>query len=315
MRGFFEEMPSIAVPFGDDVSAVSVGEDDVAVLKTDLLVGKTDIPNGMTLWQAARKAIVMNVSDFASKGVQPTAVLASLGLPRNLASEDIEQIAIGLNAGAREYGAYVVGGDTGEATDLIIAVYLYGTAKKDALMRRKGAKAGDVLAVTGVFGKSAAGLQILLGNACRASASDRQILLDAMLMPKARLLEGLALSRSRAVSASMDSSDGLAWCLHELAGQNEVGFTVTDLPVAAETNRFAKLNKLNPVELALYGGEEYELVLTVKPDFWEAAQAAVSSVGGKLLRIGQATENRQILLDLDGKKQKIEARGYEQLKR
>ena len=113
-----EAMPNNPVPFGDDISAVNLNEKQVTVLKTDMLVGKTDVPPNMSLWQAARKALVMNISDFASKGVQPTAALVSLGLPRGVMQKDIEEIARGLNTGAREYGAYIIGGDTGEASDL-----------------------------------------------------------------------------------------------------------------------------------------------------------------------------------------------------
>ena len=90
-------MPKTPVPFGDDVSACSIGRSSLAVLKTDMLVDKTDIPSGMSLRQAARKAVIMNVSDFAAKGVEPTAVLVSLGLPRDLTRKDIEQIGDGLN--------------------------------------------------------------------------------------------------------------------------------------------------------------------------------------------------------------------------
>ena len=78
-------------------------------------------------------------------------------------------------------------------------------------------------------------------------------------MPKARLKEGLALSRSGAVSASIDSSDGLAWSLHEIGKMSNVGFVVNSVPVSDEVRRFAEFNHLDPLELALYGGEEYEL--------------------------------------------------------
>src|SRR4030066_2293517 len=155
-------LPHSPVPFGDDVSAVDLNGVMVAVLRTAMLVGKTDVPGGMSLWQAARKAGVMNVSDFAAKGVEPKAVLVSLGLPRGLLRRDVDEIARGLNAGARDYGAFVVGGDTGEASDFVVAVSLFGTAKRGKLMLRGGAKCGDVVAVTGFFGKSAAGLRILL---------------------------------------------------------------------------------------------------------------------------------------------------------
>ena len=308
-----EAMPNLPVPFGDDVSAVNIDQKQVAVLKTDMLAGKTDVPPNMSLWQAARKAIVMNISDFASKGVQPTAALVSLGLPRGLTRKDIEEIARGLNAGAREYGAYIIGGDTGEASDLIISVSLYGTAEKTALMLRNGAKPGDILAVTGFFGKSAAGLRLLLDN-YSASANLRDVLLGAVCMPKARLKEGLALSHSGAVSASIDSSDGLAWSLHEIGKMSDVGFIVNSVPVAEEVRRFAEFNHLDPLELALYGGEEYELVITIKPKGWVDAEAAVEAVGGCLLPIGKVTKDTQMLLDVDGQKRVIEARGWEHFK-
>ncbi|MCX6644387.1 MAG: thiamine-phosphate kinase, partial [Candidatus Bathyarchaeota archaeon] len=272
-----------------------------------------DVPRNMSLWQAARKAVVMNISDFASKGVQPIASLVSLGLPRDVMRKDIEEIARGLNAGAREYGAYVIGGDTSEASDLIISISLFGTAKRAALMLRNGAKPGDVLAVTGFFGKSASGLCLLLDN-CSASPNLREVLLGAVCMPKARLKEGLALSHSGAVSASIDSSDGLAWSLHEIGKMSNVGFVVNSVPVADEVRRFAEFNHLDPLELALYGGEEYELVVTVKPKRWVDAEAAVETVGGCLLPIGKVTRDRQMRLDVDGEKHVIEARGWEHFK-
>jgi thiamine-monophosphate kinase len=306
-------MPDIPVPFGDDVSAVSLGCDEVAVLKTDMLVAKTDIPVGMSLFAAARKAVVMNVSDFAAKGVLPSTVLVALGLPRGLSVGDIEQIADGLNAGAREYGTYVVGGDTGEASDLIIGISLFGIAKQSILMLRSGAKVGDVVAVTGPFGRSSAGLRLLLGN-FEASAPIREALVDAVFNPKARLREGLALRGYGYVSSCIDSSDGLAWSLHELAQMSNVGFLIDRVPIASETEEFALKNDLDALELALYGGEEYELVLTVKPENWSEAKAVIEVVGGQLIPIGKATFEKKVILDVSGEKHLIEARGWEHFK-
>jgi thiamine-monophosphate kinase len=313
MRKHFQPMPDVVVPFGDDVSAIPIPEGEVVVLKTDMLVAKTDVPRGMSLFQAARKAVVMNVSDFAAKGVQPNAVLVSLGLPKTLKRSDLEDIGEGLNAGAREYGAYVVGGDTGEACDLVVAVQLFGTSAKQGLMLRSGAHVDDVLAVTGLFGKSAAGLRLLQGG-CEASPKVREVLVNAVCLPAARLREGLALRGSGAVSASIDSSDGLAWCLHELAVQSGVGFLVSGLPVAKEAAEFAEVNGLDVCELALYGGEEYELVVTVDSKRWVEAELAVAAVGGKLLAIGRATGEKRVLLEVDGERRLVEARGFEHFK-
>ena len=306
-------MPNMPIPFGDDVSAIDIANGKVAVLKTDMLVGKTDIPRSMSLWQAARKSVVMNVSDFAAKGTKPVAMLVSLGLPRDLTQKDVEEIARGLNAGAREYGTYIVGGDVNEASDFIASISLFGIAEKKSLMLRNGAKVGDIVAVTGLFGKTSAGLKLLL-DGYAASKELRELLLSSVCMPRARLCEGIALSKSSAVSASIDSSDGLAWSLHEIGRMSDVGFNITNLPVAEEVRRFAEFNGLDAIDLAFYGGEEYELVVTVKPKLWAAAETAVREVGGTLVQIGKATKDLQILLSLKGEKRIIEARGWEHFK-
>jgi len=307
-------LPDMPVPFGDDISAINIDENTVAVLKTDMLVAKTDVPKQMSLYQASRKAIVMNVSDFASKGVQPLAALVALGLPREFTQKGVKEIACGLDDGAREYGTYVVGGDTNEASDFIVSVSLFGTANKSTLMLRNGAKTGDILAVTGFFGKPSAGLQMLTDKNFKMEGSIEEILLNSVFLPKARLAEGLALGRSGMVSAAIDSSDGLAWSLHEIARSSKVGFLLDSIPIAAEVAEFAQLNNVDANNLTLYGGEEYEIIATVKPEGWNIAKRAVEEVGGQLLQIGKATDKSGVFLDVDGQKQTIEARGWEHFK-
>jgi thiamine-monophosphate kinase len=308
-----EFMPGMPVPFGDDVSAVEIGRGMMAVLKADMLVSKTDIPLGMNYWHAARKSVVMNVSDFAAKGVRPQALLVSIGLPRGMEKKNIQQIADGLNAGAREYGAYVIGGDTGEASDLVIAISLFGKIARNRIILRSGAQPGDILAVTGSFGKSSAGLRIIMQGIATPRKA-RQDLVESVMMPHARLNEGLALARTRAVSSAIDSSDGLAWSLHEIARSSHVGFRVDELPIADNVIRFAQSINADPFDLALYGGEEYEIILTVKPSMWHIAERAVARVGGKLIRVGMATAEKGVVLKANGKKRKIEPRGYEHFK-
>jgi len=313
LRKHLDLLPSSFVPFGDDVAAVPIDNEHVAVLKTDMLVDKTDVPVGMSLWQAARKAVVMNVSDFAAKGVQPLAALVSLGLPRTLKADAVEEIAEGLNAGAREYNSYVIGGDTGEASDVVMAISMFGTASKSMLMLRNGAKSEDLVGVTGFFGNPAAGLR-MLSEGCKVPKGLHDVLLDSVFMPKAKLREGLALAASGAVTSSIDSSDGLAWSLHELSRISRVGFLIDNAPVSKETKQFAECCKADILELALHGGEEYELVVTVKPDCWSAAEKAVRAVGGKLLRVGRVTKEKQVVLEQDGKRRLIDARGWQHFK-
>ncbi|MEM2249609.1 MAG: thiamine-phosphate kinase [Candidatus Bathyarchaeia archaeon] len=309
-----EKMPQMPIPFGDDVSAYPLGRKQLLILKTDMLVGKTDVPKGMSFWQAARKAVVMNVSDFAAKGAKPLVILVSLGMPKDTKKKEVEEIAEGLNAGAREYGAFIIGGDTNEASDIIISLSVFGLARKDHVMLRNGAKPEDIVAVTGLFGKASAGLKILLEK-FEAPRDIRNFLLEAVYMPKARLKEGLALSVTRSVTSSIDSSDGLAWSLYELSKASGVGFVIEDVPVAHEAVKFAELNSLDPLDLALYGGEEYELVLTVKPNLWDKAEKAVKSVGGNLIKIGRATAEKKIVLEVEGERRVIEPRGWEHFRK
>ncbi len=307
-----DQMPNMQLPFGDDASAVDLGTNKLAVINMDMLVRKTDVPKTMNIWQAARKAVIMNVSDLAAKGAQPHIILASIGIPPNMTKSDIQQIGKGLNAGAREYNAYILGGDTNETSDIIISCMALGVCHKNHLIKRSGAEPGDYLATTGSFGKTAAGLKILMNGLSAPKNSEE--LVESVLMPKARVKEGVAMAQSKAATSSIDSSDGLAWSLHELSQASNVGFRLDNVPIASEAERFAELHGFDPRELALYGGEEYELLVTVKPKFWQTAQKAVETVGGNLTKLGQVTEDRQILLETDEKTVVIEARGWQHFK-
>ncbi|MBS7656528.1 thiamine-phosphate kinase [Candidatus Bathyarchaeota archaeon] len=308
-----DKMPEMPIPFGDDLSAVKIGKNALAVVKTDMLVGKTDVPPGMSLRQAARKAVVMNVSDFAAKGVKPLAALVSLGLPKNFDEENIRQIGLGLNEGAREYEAYIIGGDTGEASDLVISCSLFGLCEKQILVKRSTAKPGDIVAVTGEFGKTAAGLKILLEK-LDVPEGIRRPLTEAVFWPKARLKEGITLAEAGFLSSSIDSSDGLAWSLHELSVASNVGFKIDFVPLASEALELARLFNLNPLDLGLYGGEEYELVVTVKRELWDKAKKAMESLGGKLIRIGEVVGEKKLIVKIDGETTPIEPKGWEHFK-
>jgi len=310
---YLDLMPDLALDLGDDVSAINIGGGRIAVLKTDMLVGETDVPPGMSLRQAARKAVVMSVSDFAAKGVKPLAMLVSLGLPRSLSENDIRDIGAGLGDAAREYSTYIIGGDTNEASDLIISCSLLGFSSEGRVVSRSGAKPGDIVAVTGEFGKTSAGLKILL-EGLSAPKEITKKLKEAVFIPRARLSEGLALSEAGVLSASIDSSDGLAMSLYELSDASNVGFIIDHVPIAEEAVRFADIHGFDPYDLGLYGGEEYELIVTVRPQLWEAAERAIADVGGTLIRIGRVIREKRIELRTNGEIRDIERRGWEHFK-
>jgi len=303
----FDHGSSIPLGFNDDVSAVPLSPKAWIIVKTDMLVASTDVPPGMTTQEAARKAVVATVSDFAAKGIQPQALMVSLGIPGPAIPKKIQEIARGLDQAAVEYNCRIIGGDTNQAEDLIVDITGIGIANPEKLVRRDGAQLGDIVAVTGPFGKSAAGLRILKSNRKKQAVRYRP-LLRAVLRPKARLTAGIALATAGGVTSSTDSSDGLAQSLHQVAEASNVGINLDTIPIAPIARRFARELRLSAIDLALYGGEEYELVLTVSPRRFPALKKRVRS----LMKIGTVEPvDRGLTAKLGGERLQIEDRGWE----
>jgi thiamine-monophosphate kinase len=299
---------NLPLRFDDDVAAYPVSKNEWLILKTDMFVGSTDIPNGMKVWQAARKAVVATVSDFASKGIRPHVIMLSLGLPSNITRSTVHQLAIGFRKGAEEYGCKVIGGDTGTAKDLVFDIVGSGFARPSEIMRRRGAKPGDIIVATGMFGKTAAGLRILSSNRKTSFRRKYHTLLTSVLNPKARLKIGVLLGKSHAVTSSIDSSDGLAWSLHLLAQLNKVNIKIDHVPIPNDVYRFANETSLDPLDLALYGGEEYEIIASVKPNQCQLLEQKIRS----LVRIGTVESgNGQVILSTDHSEKVVEAKGWD----
>ncbi len=296
--------------YNDDVAAFPIPGKKWMILKSDMLVASTDVPRGMSLRQAARKAIVATVSDFAAKGVRPIALMVSLGLPSSLGRNDFLQIGYGLADGSEEYGCRIIGGDTSESRDLTIDCIGAGITQPSTLVRRSGAIPGDIVAVTGRFGNASAGLRLLLSGRKTPDSFARK-LAESVLHPRARLEEGVRLAEHKLLSASIDSSDGLAWSLHEIARCSKTSIGLASIPIAQEAERFARQCKIWPFEFALYGGEEYELVVTIKPSLIEKAKQLVPS----LIPIGRVGKGRpSVGANIGGRLVKVEARGWEHFK-
>jgi len=306
-------MPGMPIPFWDDVMAISLGDGRAVVLNTDMLVWSTDVPRGMTHRQAARKAVVMNFSDLGAKGVRPTAFLSNLALPRDIPVEAVEELARGFEEGAREYGGYVIGGDTNEADDIIISGVAIGVADEEALIKREGAAPGDILATTGYFGDTAAAFKMLL-EGYEAPKGVEENILGSVYSPQARVDEGVALAEAGVATSSIDSSDGLARSLYDLTRSSGLGFRITQLPISQSAKSFAEHNDLDPKALALYGGEEYELVFTVSPEKLGKAREALRKVGCTLIEIGEATEEKEIIHVEDGVSKSIARGGWDHFK-
>ena len=247
-------------PFRDDVSWTPSGKKKLLVSKCDTFVASTDAPRGMTPAQMARKAITACASDFAAKGVAPSHFLISVALPKKNANREfVKGLASGINAACGDYKVRLLAGDTSSAeSDIVIDCSMFGFA--DSLVRRSGAKVGDQVGVTGRFGLEPSGLLLLVGEAVSSSQAFRRTAMESVMNPKACLALGLKISND--ITSSIDSSDGLAISLYLLAESSAVNMRIDSLPIAEGVKEFAKENSISAEKLALFGGEEYEIVCT-----------------------------------------------------
>ncbi|MEM2907201.1 MAG: AIR synthase-related protein, partial [Candidatus Odinarchaeota archaeon] len=138
---------------------------------------------------------------------------------------------------------------------------------------------------------------------------------EAMFKPKARVKEGVALARCGAVTASIDSSDGLLESLQELAKVNNIGFIIEELPVCGDVKRFAEMFGYDLLDLVFRGGEEYELVLTLRPGYLDEALKAMRSVGGDLKIIGRVVKKQGVFFNEENGRVELKGDGYEHFKK
>ena len=297
------------IPLGDDISGFKVTKDLWVILKVDCFVDKTDMPPGMSFRQAGWKAMIMSISDFACKNVTPKVALVNVNFPSNMDKKSLLDVALGLKDAAKTYGIYILGGDINEASNLTITTIISGLGKLRDIILRSGAKPGDLLAVSGKFGKTSCGLKILLEN-LDAPRHIKKKLLKAVYKPKVKLNLGLNLKKF-GVTSSIDSSDGLAWSLYELSKASNVGFIIKKLPIAREAKIFAEINRLNPVDLTFYGGEEYEIVATLNPRIYGRIKKELKR---KFMVIGEVTKEKKIVYIDKGEEVKIKPKGWEHFK-
>jgi thiamine-monophosphate kinase len=263
-------------PFSDDVSWYPNKRGGKVVVKSDMFVSGTDAPPGMTPEQMSAKAITGSVSDFAAKGVRPLYALTSIALPRaNSTHSFILSLAKGMANACKIYGIKILGGDTNESeTDVTINCSCFGFARR--IVTRRGARAGDLIGVSGEFGLQRAGLDILLKGA-RAGPGFKRSAINSLMNPRARLSLGLGLAPY--ISSSTDSSDGLAISLYHLAEASNLNFELSRIPICNGVEEFAAQNGLKAEELALFGGEEYELVFTFNRKY----ERKLSKMGARII--------------------------------
>ena len=287
----------------EDVETFSAGKTQI-IVKVDTLVQSTDIPPKMSLRDAARKSIVACVSDFASKGVKPEFGIISVNLPSNVSAKEISEIAQGVKQASKEFGIRFLGGDTNQGKEFVFNVCLFGSAKKIA--KRKGAKPGDLIFVSGPFGLTGAGLQILLKN-IKAKDSFAKNAVKSVLRPSPRLKFGL--KASSYFTSSMDSSDGLSTTLNEMARQSKCRFVIDNIPAKKGVEGFAKDYKKNFESLVYHTGEEYEIVFTVPKKYKSKITSIAKTTKTPIIEIGLVKRENGVYIQKD-KLVKLVDKGY-----
>jgi thiamine-monophosphate kinase len=301
----------------DDVALIDLGmtkRPRLLAFKCDMLIGSTDIPPLMKSWQVARKSLVSCVSDFAAKGLTPSVCILSLGLPRSISLQTIRQLAYGFRRASKEFGINIIGGDTNHSNEFTIDCSMFGHSNLpiSSIPAQSGAKPGDVIVTSGVFGHAAAGIKILL-NSARVKKQIRARYTSSVMLPKPRLEFGISLRKF--LSSSIDSSDGLASSLYRLANKSNVDFHVERIPSAPGIDEFACVNGIRSKELVLYGGEEFEIVGTIPLGRLSRARQVALSKGLNLIEMGKVSSGTgKVLLTREGDvSQKLENRGYSDL--
>lgn len=298
-----------ALGLTDDAALIQPPPGQILVVTADALVEGVHFLPGDPPDLIARKLLRCNLSDLAAMAATPDAYVMTMALPKRCDDRWVERFASGLALDQAEFGVTLLGGDSVSTPGPItLSVTAFGHALPDRIIRRGGARPGDLLYVSGTIGDGALGLLAATGQLFELDAEDRRFLEDRYRLPRPRLALGAALGGI--AGAMMDISDGLVGDLDHLASVSQVAATIdaASLPLSAAA---ASALALDPDHLAtiLTGGDDYELLFTAPP---QADIAAIGATLGVLVTpIGRISEGAGVtIVDRDGAALPLARRGY-----
>ncbi len=289
---------------GDDTAYIPWGK-DYLLATTDATTIRTHYPwHSPEAWGWYVAAV--NLSDIACKGGRPLGVLLSLLLPRETDVAIVAGIMKGAKRCCARYGTKVAGGDTKEGAEICLIGSAFGRVPKAEFMPRKGARPGDILALTGTVGAAASGFlalqQGITGNGLKGE--ERRL-----LMPFPRVFEGMAAARSRAVHACTDLSDGLSASVHQLCQPSGVGASIAweAVPVSDALKKRGKAEE----QWAFHFGGDFELLMAVPPESFNKVLCAVRKAGTRLSAIGRVVPGRRVDIVGRGWRRPLKYGGWE----
>jgi thiamine-monophosphate kinase len=291
--------PWVIVGPGDDAAVIEPERGSLDVFTTDALIEGVHFDRRfMPPDTIGHRALAVNVSDLAAMGARPRAALLSFALPGELDVAVVDGVMDGLLAVAASTHVTIIGGNiTRSPGPMMLDVTAIGSVHPRRTLVRSGARPGDEIYVTGSIGDAAVGLRSLSGagfNAPPSPGSEQRF-----LRPEARVRAGMLLSRNRAASACMDLSDGLADGIRQIGDASGVGMAIeaAALPIMDEVRRWHEACGEDTVAAAIAGGDDYELLFTVRPS-WRGRLRGVQKVLGDLpiTRIGVVTKERRFVV-------------------
>ena len=294
----------VRVGIGDDAAVIEPARNAADVVTTDALVegvhfDRVSVPPAAI----GHKALAVNLSDLAAMGAEPRAALLSLVLPGSLPVEDFDGMVAGFMALADRYGVALVGGNIARSPGpVIVDVTAIGSVRPRRSLSRGGARPGDGIYVSGSVGAAYAGF--LASRAPAAEPVDAGECLERFLRPDPRVRLGLLLARNRVASACVDLSDGLADAVSQVARASGVGAEIDGdaVPVPDAARRIIEGHETrDPLDAAMTGGEDYELLFTV-PARRRRALGAVTRLlqGLPCTRVGTITADRRLVVGRQG---------------
>lgn len=300
----------LALGAGDDAALFRPQPGHETVLTCDWFLEGTHFlrdkhPPDSVGWKCVARA----VSDIAAMGGTPRCFLLSLALPSSHTGRWLEEFLHGLRRASQRFGCILAGGDTTRRGEILINITVIGEARTGRAILRSGAKPGDLLYVSGRLGEAELGLLLLKRS--RKPASVKNSLARKHLYPEPRLALGQWLASKRLASAMMDLSDGLSSDLPRLCAASGVGARVeaTSIPTVQTSARHFK-SGTTPLRLALHGGDDYELLFTIRPG---KAELLPKRFGGVALTpIGKITKNRGVMVvGENGREHRLVSRGWD----
>jgi thiamine-monophosphate kinase len=299
-----------ALGLSDDAAFITPPPGHDLVLKADAIIGGVHFFPDDAAQTIAGKALRVNLSDLAAKGARPLGFLLSLALPADIGDRWLTNFAEGLRSDAVLFGCPLFGGDTDRTPGPItISIAMFGSVPEGTMVRRAGAKAGHRVFVSGTIGDAALGLAVRKGKDWKLSEPHRQYLLARYLLPQPRT--ALAEAVRQHASAAMDVSDGLAGDFAKLCRASQVGAAI-----AVERIPFSGAAKVvlaaEPTmrEVALSGGDDYEIVCTVPPAKADAFRAAAQAANAVVAEIGEIEDGAGPRFLADGRALTFERAAY-----